>query len=176
MSFLRTETNKLLLRIQQGDKESRGLLFQLTYNHLVVVARKYLKDKNYREDIVSSALLRAFEYIHSFDPTQDGYNWLCKIVQNLCYDFNKKNGNWVQIDKCVGIASDEDIETKIEQRDEIEKYLSVYSEQDRKFIRLRIENLSYAEIAKRTGCKRSYVHKRVSKVLKDIQKKQKNKK
>ena len=172
MSFLREETNKLLVLIQQGDINSRNQLFQRTYNHLIVVARKYLNNKNNAEDVVSSAYLRAFEYIASFDPNQDGYNWLCKIVQNLCYDFNKKEEKWVSIDKMVNVAASEDIAERVEQKDIISEYLAGYTALEREFIRLRFyENLSFADIADATGTKKSYVHKRVSKIIKEVLKK-----
>ena len=172
MSFLRERTNKLLLRIKKGDEKSKNLLFECTSNHLIVVARKFLDNKNNLEDVVSSAYLRAFDYISSFNPSQDGYNWLCKIVQNLCYDYNKKEQKWVPIDSAFGIAAADDIETQFVQKNMIEEYLSVYSELDKRFIYLRFwEDRSFSEIAHLTGSKKSYVHKRVSKILKEILKK-----
>ena len=172
MSFFRNQTNKLLLRIKHGDEKSKSQLFEFTYNHLIVVARKYLNDKNNIEDVVSSAYLRAFEYIASFDPSQDGYNWLCKIVQNLCYDFNKKDKNWVSIDKVITASTMEDVAEIVEQKDLISKYLASYTELERQFIYLRFwENRSFSDIAALTGTKKSYVHKRVSKILKEVLKK-----
>lgn len=172
MSFLRNQTNQLLSQIQQGDRDSRNQLFQSTYNHLVVVAKKYLNNKNNAEDVVSSSYLRAFEYIASFDPNQDGYNWLCKIVQNLCYDFNKKEEKWISIDKISNVAAGEDIAERLEQKDTISEYLAGYTRLEQEFIRLRFyENLSFADIATATGTKKSYVHKRVSKIIKEVLKK-----
>ena len=169
MSFLGKQTNEILLRIKQGDEASKNELFNFTYNHLIIVAQKYLNNKSNAEDVVSSAYLKAFSYINSFESTQDGYNWLCKIVQNLCFDFNKKDKQWVPFEKVANIAHSIDIETHIEKKDTIQTYLSSYSEQEQYFIYLRFwENRSFAEIAKLTGRKKSYVHKRVSKILKEI--------
>ena len=169
MSFLRKQTNELLLRIKQGDEASKNELFNFTYNHLIIVAQKYLNNKNDAEDVVSSTYLKAFSYIHSFEPTQDGYNWLCKIVQNLCFDFNKKDIQWIPFEKVINVSDTIDIETHIEKKDTIQTYLSFYSELEQQLIYLRFwENRSFAEIAKLTGKKKSYVHKRVSKILKEI--------
>lgn len=172
MSFLRDQINKLLLQIKMGDEDSKNHLFEFTYNHLIIVARKYLNDKNNLEDVVANAYLRAFEYVASFNPEKDGYNWLCKIVQNLCFDYNKQECKWISIDCAFGIATDIDIENQLEQKDTIAKYLAGYTELDRQFIYLRFwEDRSFSEIAHLTGAKKSYVHKRVSKILKEILKK-----
>ena len=169
MSFLGKQTNEILLRIKQGDAASKNELFNFTYNHLIIVAQKYLNNKNDAEDVVSSTYLKAFSYIDSFEATQDGYNWLCKIVQNLCFDFNKKDRPWVQFEKVINISAPIDVENHIEKKDTIQTYLSFYSELEQQLIYLRFwENRSFAEIAKLTGKKKSYVHKRVSKILKEI--------
>ena len=60
MSFLGKQTNEILLRIKQGDEASKNELFNLTYNHLIIVAQKYLNNKSNAEDVVSSAYLKAF--------------------------------------------------------------------------------------------------------------------
>ena len=172
MSLLGKKTNEILLRIKQGDEAGKNELFHFTYNHLIIVAQKYLNNKSNAEDVVSSAYLKAFLYINSFEFTQDGYNWLCKIVQNLCYDFNKKDKNWVSIDKVITASTMEDVAEIVEQRDLISKYLASYTELERQFIYLRFwENRSFSDIAALTGTKKSYVHKRVSKILKEVLKK-----
>ena len=66
----------------------------------------------------------------------------------------------------------EDVAEIVEQKDMIAKYLAAYTELERQFIYLRFwENRSFADIAALTGTKKSYVHKRVSKILKEVLKK-----
>lgn len=84
-----SDVNKYLLAFQQGDRTYVHDLFELTANHLKGVARLYLINKSFDDDAISIAFAKVLAYIHSYDPTQDGYNWLCKIVQNVAYTINE---------------------------------------------------------------------------------------
>ena len=82
MSFLGKDINKILSRIQTGDERAKEELFEKTYSHLKAVVYRYLHDKNDVEDVLSNVYLKVFSSIKAFDTGKDGYNWLCKIVQN----------------------------------------------------------------------------------------------
>ncbi len=90
MSRFGNKVNILLASIRSGKDEALDKLFEKTYNHLKTVAALYLFNPLDAEDVVSEAFLRACRYIHTFKDGMDGYNWLCKIVQNVAYDFNAK--------------------------------------------------------------------------------------
>lgn len=89
MSRFAKEVNEYLLKIKQGDKSWYGPLWEMTANHLLGIARMYIANKNLAEDVVSLSFIKVQNYIHSYDPNQDGYNWLCKIVQNMAYTVNE---------------------------------------------------------------------------------------
>lgn len=168
MSFYKREVNRILYQIKQGDEDSKNKLFHFTYNHLKIVAGKYLTNKNNIEDVVVNAYLKVFKYISSFDGKKDGYNWLCKIVQNTAYDFNKKEINWLSLEEYVEPIKKDFSEAIIEE-EVISKYLESYSKDIKELVYLRFwEGLSYKEIRIRTGLKKSTAHKRISKVLKEI--------
>ena len=174
MSTLRGAVNKLLKGIQSGNEADKERLFELTYNHLRIIARGYIKNENDIEDIMQTVYLRAFRYVDSVDLSKDGYNWLCRIVEREVYRFLEKNTVHVSIDDCVLKADERDITDLISDRDEIRRYLQGCSELDLKLIYLKFyKDYSYAEIAKIMNMKRSNAHRRVSKVLKEIFKKQK---
>ncbi len=175
MSVWKHEINRILLRIQQGDERSKEVLFENTYNHLKAIARRYLRDKNDVEDVLSNAYLKVFRSIHSFDKTKDGYNWLCKIVQNEAYDFNKKTLDYLPIEEEIVGVEQIDFTESLSQADEIWRWLKEYSQADQRMIYLKFwEDYSYAEIAKILGMKKSNVHKRVSKIIKEILQKSQN--
>ena len=92
MSKIGAEVNRILREIKLKKQDAFEHLIAITYNHLKVVAFNYLKDKNDVEDVVNETYLRVNSYIDSADLEKDGYNWICKIVQNLCYDFKSKRG------------------------------------------------------------------------------------
>ena len=91
MSKYRNKVNALLASVRSGQDEAFDELFEKTYKHLKFIAALYLFDLSEIEDVVSEAFLRAYRYIRTFKDGMDGYNWLCKIVQNVAYDFNAKN-------------------------------------------------------------------------------------
>ncbi len=90
MSKYGNKVNVLLASIRSGKDEALDKLFEKTYNHLKTIAALYLFHPLDAEDVVSEAFLRACRYIRTFKDGMDGYNWLCKIVQNVAYDFNAK--------------------------------------------------------------------------------------
>lgn len=90
MTFTTKEINGYLIKIQQGDKSYVTPLYEKTANHLKVVAKFYLFNKSFAEDVVSNTFIAVLTYIQSFNPKYSGYNWLCKIVQNEAQNINKK--------------------------------------------------------------------------------------
>lgn len=84
------EVNNCLQKIKQGCVSQIEPLFDMTSMHLLNVAKFYLANKDLANDVVSEAFLKVLSYIDTYDTAQDGYNWLCKITQNLAYDYNKK--------------------------------------------------------------------------------------
>ena len=175
MSFFGKNIYKILSRIQTGDERAKEELFYKTYSHLKAVACRYLRDKNDAEDVLSNAYLKVFSSIHAFNRGKDGYNWLCKIVQNEAYDFNKKATADLPIEEEIVGAEQTALDEALAQSDEIWRWLKDYDERDRKIIYLKFwEEYSYAEIAQALGMKKSNVHKRVSKIIAEILEKNKN--
>lgn len=90
MSKYAKVVNKLLHAIKKGAASKFDKLFDLTANHLLGVARYYLDDKSYCEDVVAEVFEKIFRYIHAYDENQDGYNWMCKITENVAHDYNRR--------------------------------------------------------------------------------------
>ena len=169
MSTLRGETNRILADIQAGKEDSKEKLFELTYNHLKIIARIYAYDKNDMEDILQIAYLKVFKHIKSFDLSKDGYNWLCKIVQNVAYTLRRTTPTCVSLDDYSHHADSSDVMNYILAKDEMYRYLENYSEKDRQLIHLRFyEGYCYSEIAEKMSMKKSNVHRRISKIVKEI--------
>ena len=172
MSTLRMDVNKILQKIKEGKDEYKEILFNLTYNHLKVIARMYVHNKNDVEDVLQTTYLRVFKYIKAANLSKDGYNWLCRIVQNEAYKFNKANPTYVSLECCKEDSISIDIVDLISEKDEIYRYFKHYSELDRRLIYLKIyEGYSYSEIANKMRMKKSNVHRRISKIFKEIVKK-----
>ncbi len=170
MSVYNNKVNRLLLKIKNGDEQSKSDLFNLTYNHLKIVACRYLKNKSNADDAVTDAFMKVFKNINSFDKTKDGYNWFCKIVQNCAYDINKKMPDYESIEEnIIETADSGNLDDLISDRFEISKYLKPYEIKDLKLIQLKFfDDMSLSEVAEKLGSKKSTVHKRLSKILDEI--------
>lgn len=171
MSKFQREINTLLYEIKCGNKSKEKELLNITYNYLKVIALRYAIDKNDWEDILLETYMRAFRYIAKFDLTKDGYNWLCKITQNVAYDFNKK----VEPSEPLEDSKNEEvffIEDKLVNKNLLTNELSKLPPYEQKIIYLRFwGNLSYSEIAKEVNGKKSTIHKQINSILKKLNKK-----
>ena len=175
MSILRKDVNKILIKIKKGEEESKNVLFEKTYNHLKIIAYPYVRNKADVEDVLVEAYLRIFQYVSSFDPKKDGYNWMCKIVQNVAWDFGKDVFKEVSLEELDPDSHTIELEEMLATKDEVQRWLQPYSERDRKLMYLRFwENRTIEEIAAALEMKKSNVHKRISKILKEILQKEKN--
>lgn len=90
MAQFTNEVTEYLRLFQQGDSIQFDLLFKATAIHVYNVARYYLYNKNSAKDVVSEVFLRIWNHVDTFDSNREGYTWMCRITQNVCYDFNQK--------------------------------------------------------------------------------------
>lgn len=168
MSQFSKKVNSILFKLKAGDASQQKVLFDTTYRHLKSVAYRYAADKNDCEDILLEAYLRAFQYIKSFDWTKDGYNWLCKIVQNTAADFNR---NRFRCDcmRDIEKSGTESFENSVAEKDMVWRELEKLSEEDREILLLRFwENCTIKEISARISRSSSWVHRRISKIIQKI--------
>lgn len=177
MSLLGKQCSLLLTKIKNtGEAKAEDQLLTLAWNHLLSVARHYLYNKNDAEDVVQNSFLRAFQYINTFQEHQDGYNWLCKIVQREAYNFNASNPPTLSLDATYLPSSQEYFSERVVNSTVISQYLAPYGEVDKEILQLHFfDNLSFQEIADKLGMKKSNVHKRATKIMREILKKSKKK-
>jgi len=170
MSKYCQRVNELLTEIKIGDKSRMTDLLLLTYNHLKVISRLYVFDKNNCEDALNEAYCRAYEYIQSFDPTKDGYNWLCRIVERVAININRANMAFVNNEEIdyERVAIFDDIE-RIHNRDMLARAIAKFTKQDRKILYYRFSwEMSYSQIGAKLNCTKSYAHKRATILIKRL--------
>lgn len=168
MSKFRVEVNAILKKIKCGDNLKKQDLFDITYNHLKVIALRYAIDKNDYEDILLETYVRAFKYINNFDSKKDGYNWLCKIVQNVAYDYNHKIETTVPLEYKRG-NNNFFKEQDFEERDELILEIIKLPLYDQKLLYMKFwEDLSYSEIAEILKSKKSTIHRQTSIIIKKL--------
>lgn len=175
------EVNSCLLEIQKGNKNPFVKdLYDLTAMHLTYVARMYLTNKNLADDVVSVMFIKMMSYIDSFDTTQDGYNWLCKIAQNTARTFNQKEKKVTLAENAFALTLDKEyVERgfdKVEFILLIEKLDGKLDDIDKEIACLRfLEGETMENIGKQLSLSKVAVYQRVRKICKYAEKNLKNK-
>ena len=172
MSQLKRQVNSILKRLKRKrDDRICKELFDLTGNHLMIVARAYVKRSSDVEDAVMRAFVKALKYADSFDERGDGYNWLCKIVQNEAISINAQYTEDEPFDQEIGIAEPDDRIERLAVEEIVEHYLGMLEGVEKEIVYLRFwEEKSYSEIAEAMGMPKSTVHKYMKKILEKLRK------
>lgn len=170
MSKYVREVNECLLELKKGNISEFDKLYDMTVNHLRCVAWLYLYNKSDCDDVLSDLYCRVFKYVYNFDETMDGYNWLCRIAQNLAYNYNKR-----------GSVREDDVKEKCEDCDYIERWnfidaaidvklgIAGLSDVEQRIIMLKCQmGYSVREIAKIIGCSKSEVQRKYKIILKKL--------
>ena len=115
MSFLRSEVNQILekIKIAKAENSKKQLdaafneLFTLTYQPLRKRAKGYVIHIQDARAAVITAYEKVFAYLKSYNPEQDGFNWLCRIVQRCAYTINKQYAYDVPLEEIAETVPDE---------------------------------------------------------------------
>ena len=77
---------RLIARLQAGEPEALGVLFEMHVERVFAFARHLLDNREDAEEVTSEAFLRAFERAASFRGECPFRGWLFAITRNLCLD------------------------------------------------------------------------------------------
>lgn len=171
MSQLGEKVNKLLRGVKNGEKFSFKKLHETTYNHLTIVALNYLYNPDDLDDVLNESYLRMFKYINSYDNSRDGYNWMCKIVQNVAYQYNSRHNIFVELNKAELHGLFYEIDENIIDNVELLIVIKNLDAETQELLYLKYwEDLSFSEIASKKGMKKPTVYKKINVALKIIRK------
>lgn len=174
MSYLGKEVNNILIQCQQGDAQSFNLLMQKTWRHLMNITLRYIKDEKLAEVILNEAYFRAYTYIHAFNPKHDGYNWLCKIVQNEAFTYHakEKQRREVRLHKVEHTLYTSDFTEELAERDEFDRIKKTFPDRDQSIITMYYyEGKTLEFIAKNIDMSLSGTQKRLNKLKNEISEK-----
>lgn len=149
MNDLVNNVNKLISQIAKGNRQSLDELYEITSRLLLLMARKYLYDKTYAEDLVSETYLIIVRKSGNFDKSKNGLNWLYKIVHNEAINHNLKNKNIsnIEINESLHLRDDTNIDDLLD-KILISDALNNLSERERLLIYQRYwKGLTIQEIA-----------------------------
>ena len=77
---------RLVARLQAGEAEALGILFDLHVDRVFAFARHLLDSREDAEEVVTEAFLRAFQRASAFRGECPFRGWLFGITRNLCMD------------------------------------------------------------------------------------------
>ncbi len=77
---------RLVARLQAGEAEALGVLFDLHVDRVFAFARHLLGSREDAEEVVTEAFLRAFQRAADFRGECPFRGWLFGITRNLCID------------------------------------------------------------------------------------------
>ena len=161
------QVNKLILQISKGKISALDKLYCLTSKMLLAMARKYLYDKSFAEDLVSETYLKIVQGSSKFDSSQNGLNWIYKIVHNGAIDMNRKSSNAIAADvhESQGSSDIDDMLNSIL----VNNAIGELSSEEKEIIYLRYwEGLRLSEIAERLQKPISTTHDTVTRTLKKL--------
>ncbi len=172
MSKYLGQVNRCLMRIKQGDESRYRELFDLTFNHLKGIAKMYLCNKSYCDDVVMETYERVMKYINTFDERQNGYNWLCQITKRVAYATNSENRIFDNAKEIEETDICDDFFGKTDQSLELGNIIDKLDPEDKTIvISYYYLDMTYEEIGKKMGKTKSAVHKRLKIVLRKLKKK-----
>ena len=174
MSICAKEVNEYLCAIKHGDKAKFKQLFELISHRILGVARYYLVDKSYCEDVVSEVFAKVYLKIDTYDESKDGYNWICRIVENTAYDFNENTAKYFNyrtsqnsdnIDS-VPVLPESELLEDVEKRADLFRAIDKLDPESLELINLYyFLGDSYSEIGKKFHISKVAVKKKIDKIL-----------
>ena len=87
---------ELVLRLQQGDLEALGELYD-RYRLLVYrTALAITSDRDAANDLLQDVFLRLYRFAARIDPQRPLEPWLYRMTANLAYTWLKRNRRWLK--------------------------------------------------------------------------------
>ena len=181
----KTDDQRLVERVQRGDKVAFDLLV-LKYQHKVVkLIMRYVRDPTEALDISQEAFLKAYRALPKFRGDSAFYTWLYRIAVNTAknhivamnrrpieYDLDLQESDGYELNVRL---RNEDSPEKIAQRDELRQAVqsaieSLPDELRAAILFREIDGLSYEEIAHAMECPVGTVRSRIFRAREAIDK------
>lgn len=87
---------ELILRLQQGQLEALGGLYDRHRNLVYRTALAITGDTEVAADLLHDTFLRLYRFGHRIDPGRPIEPWLYRMTTNMAYTWVKRRGRWLQ--------------------------------------------------------------------------------
>jgi len=176
---------KLVERIQQGDKSAFDVLVRKYQNKIVKLIARYVRDPNEVLDVAQETFIKAYRALGNFRGESAFYTWLYRIAINTAKNYLVSQGrrppdtdidaeDAAQFEGESGLKEGDSPELLV-QKDELERVIwetiEELPEDLRTAITLReLEGLSYDDIAEAMACPIGTVRSRIFRAREAIDK------
>jgi len=176
---------KLVERIQQGDKSAFDVLVQKYQNKIIKLIARYVRDPNEVLDVAQETFIKAYRALGNFRGESAFYTWLYRIAINTAKNYLVSQGRRPpDTDIAAEDAAQFEGESSLKegdspellvQKDELERVIwetiEELPEDLRTAITLReLEGLSYDDIAEAMACPIGTVRSRIFRAREAIDK------
>lgn len=148
------DDNECVREVLAGNKEAYGLLIHKYENKIYTLLLRMIHDSQDAQDLTQECFIKAYHYLHSFDPERKFSSWLYRIASNLCLNAlqarQKKQLHPGELEEkwLVEEDSPESILLRKEHVSEIREVVDELPEHYRMVLLLRyLEDMSYQEIS-----------------------------
>jgi RNA polymerase sigma-70 factor (ECF subfamily) len=83
---------KLVVRVQKGDKTAFDLLVRKYQHKVAKLVSRYVRDRREVEDVTQEALIKAYRAIGGFRGESAFYTWLYRIAVNTAKNYLESQG------------------------------------------------------------------------------------
>jgi RNA polymerase sigma-70 factor (ECF subfamily) len=172
----RSIDQKLVVRVQQGDKTAFDLLVRKYQHKVAKLVSRYVRDRREVEDVTQEAFIKAYRAIGGFRGESAFYTWLYRIAVNTAKNYlesqsRRPPGSDMEIEGAELIESGEGLRDQAtperqmltnEIASTVHRVLEHLPPDLRTAITLReIEGMSYEEIAEVMDCPIGTVRSRI---------------
>ena len=182
----RSVDQKLVLRVQKGDKTAFDLLVRKYQHRIAKLVSRYVRDRAEVDDVTQEAFIKAYRAIKGFRGDSAFYTWLYRIAINTAKNYLVALGRRPLSADMEMEEAESSAAVNINLRDTatperhlladeigrtVERSLAALPEDLRTAITLReIEGLSYEEIAEVMDCPIGTVRSRIFRAREAIDK------
>ncbi len=172
----RSIDQKLVVRVQKGDKTAFDLLVRKYQHKIAKLISRYVRDRREVEDVTQEALIKAYRAIGGFRGESAFYTWLYRIAVNTAKNYlesqgRRPPGSDMEIESAELIEGGEGLRDQAtperqmltnEIATTVHRVLELLPPDLRTAITLReIEGMSYEEIAEVMDCPIGTVRSRI---------------
>lgn len=166
MAANRADERGLVDSHNAGDPDAFGCIVRAHYAALLGHALRRLNDRHAAEDAVQEALLRAYLALPRFNGAYHLSAWLHRILDNVCIDEGNRRRRECAADERAGVMLadvEPDVATQLHVPDPLlsQALASLPERQAEAFVLRHIHDLSYRDVAIKTGVSEENARARV---------------